>query len=124
MLHDVAKDFPDVSFVLPHFGAGYPTELLHLCWTSANVFVDTSGSNQWIRWMAYKLTLEDLFRKFYETIGPERIIFATDSSWFPRMYAYSYLEEQHRIMRFLRFSRKEIKMILSGNARKLLKLDL
>ncbi|MDR7471842.1 MAG: amidohydrolase family protein [Armatimonadota bacterium] len=27
-LHDVAKGFPTVPFVIPHFGCGYPTELL------------------------------------------------------------------------------------------------
>ena len=25
----------------------------------------------------------DLFRRFYETVGAERIIFGSDSSWFP-----------------------------------------
>ncbi len=122
-IHDAAKEFADVNFVIPHFGAGYPTELLHLCWTCPNVYVDSSGSNQWVRWMAYDLTLQDLFRKFYETIGPERLIFSTDSSWFPRTFAYSYLEEQQRIMRFLRFSEQDIEKILYGNAAKLLKFE-
>ena len=31
-LHEVAKSFPDVNFVIPHFGCGYVRELLHLCW--------------------------------------------------------------------------------------------
>ena len=122
-LHDVAKDFPEVSFVVSHLGAGYPTELLHLCWACPNVYVDTSGSNQWVRWMAYELSLQSLFKKFYETIGPERILFATDSSWFPRIFAYTYLEDEHRIMRFLRFSEEDIELILWKNARRLLKLD-
>ncbi len=122
VIHDVAKDFPQVNFVLPHFGAGYPTELLHLCWVCPNVYVDTSGSNQWTRWMAYDLTLEQLFKKFYQTIGAERIIFATDSSWLPRTFAYTYLEEQHRIMRFLGFGHEQIECILWKNAARLLKL--
>ena len=121
-LQDAAKAFPNVKFVLPHFGAGYPTELLHLCWVCPNVLVDTSGSNQWVRWMAYDLNLEQLFKKFYQTIGPERIIFATDSSWFPRTFAYSYLEEQHRIMRFLGWPQADIELILWKNTARLLKL--
>jgi len=122
-LHDAAKAFPGVNFIVPHFGAGYPTELLHLCWTCPNVYVDSSGSNQWVRWMAYPLTLQDLFRKFYETIGPERMLFATDSSWFPRTFTMTYLEEQHRIMRFLAFSEGDIEKILYGNAQRLLGLE-
>jgi len=73
--------------------------------------------------MAYELTLQDLFRKFYMTIGPDRILFGTDSSWFPRTFAYTYLEEQHRIMRFLNFSEEDIEKILFRNAARLLALD-
>jgi len=121
-LHDALKAFPKVNFIVPHFGAGYPTELLHLCWTCANVYVDSSGSNQWVRWMAYPLTLQDLFRKFYETVGPERMLFGTDSSWFPRTFAMSYLEEQNRILRFLRLPDGDIEKILYKNAERLLRL--
>ena len=119
-LHDVARDFPEVTFIVPHFSAGYPRELLHLCWACPNVCVDTSGSNQWIRWMPFDLTLQDLFSIFYRTIGPDRIIFATDSSWFPRGFAFTYLEEQHRIMRFLHFSEEDIEKVLFRNAGRLL----
>ncbi|MBN2552972.1 MAG: amidohydrolase family protein [Spirochaetales bacterium] len=122
-LHDAAKAFPRVNFIVPHFGAGYPTELLHLCWTCPNVYVDSSGSNQWVRWMAYPLTLQDLFRKFCETVGPDRLLFATDSSWFPRTFTMSYLEEQHRILRFLRLPDGDIEKILHGNAERLLGLE-
>jgi len=122
-IHDVAMNFPEVSFIVPHFSAGYPRDLLHLCWSCPNVCVDTSGSNQWVRWMPCDLNLMELFRKFYQTIGPDRIIFATDSSWFPRGFAYTYLEEQHRIMRFLHFSDDDIEKVLYRNALRLLKLS-
>ena len=80
MLEPVARDFPTVDFIIPHFGIQYVNELLFLCWSCPNVHVDTSGSNQWVRWMPYKLTLDDLFQRFYETIGPERILFGSDSA--------------------------------------------
>lgn len=121
-LHDAAKEFPDVPFVVPHFGAGYPTELLQLCWTCANVHVDSSGSNQWVRWLAYPLTLPELLRKFCETIGPERLLFASDSSWFPRGFATTYLEEQHRALRFLNLPEEALHKIFHGNAERLLGL--
>jgi predicted TIM-barrel fold metal-dependent hydrolase len=72
--------------------------------------------------MAYPLTLQDLFRKFYETVGPDRLLFGTDSSWFPRTFTMSYLEEQNRILRFLRFPDTDIEKFLHGNAERLLRL--
>src|SRR5690606_22709089 len=93
VLEPVARDFPTVDFIIPHFGIQHVTDLLFLCWSCPNVNVDSSGSNQWVRWMPYNLTLDDLFRKFYETIGPERILFGSDSSWFPRGFAIRRSEE-------------------------------
>lgn len=122
-LHDVAKGFPTVPFVIPHFGCGYPTELLHLCWACANVYVDTSGNNEWMRWMIPELTLEELFRRFRETVGAERIIFGTDSSHFPRGFVVRYVEEQLRACRAVGFTDTELAAVFSGNARQLLRLD-
>jgi len=121
-LHDVAKAFPTVPFIVPHFGCGYPTELLHLCWACENVYVDTSGNNEWMRWMVPALTLEELFRRFRETIGAERIIFGTDSSHFPRGFVVRYLEEQLRAARAVGFTEEEIQQVFRDNARRLLKL--
>lgn len=122
-LHDVAKGFPDVPFVIPHFGCGYPRELLHLCWACRNVYVDTSGNNEWARWMPYELTLKDLFRRFVETIGPERIIFGSDSEWFPRGFAVRYLEDQLRICYEIGLREEDIQQIFAENAARLLQLE-
>ncbi len=121
-LHTVAKGFPAVPFVVPHFGCGYPTELLHLCWACENVYVDTSGNNEWMRWMIPEITLEELFRRFRETVGPGRIIFGTDSAHFPRGFAVRYLEEQLRACRNVGFTEAEIGAVFGGNARRLLGL--
>ena len=118
-LYPVAARFPEIPFVVPHFGCGYWQELLQLCWSCPNVYVDTSGSNQWVRWMPYTLSLEDLFRKAYETIGPERIIFGTDSSWFPRGFSYRYLQDQLRVCYWLNMKREDIEAVFGGNARRL-----
>jgi len=45
IIHDVAKNFPEINFIIPHFGDGYVFETLNLCWACPNVFIDTSGSN-------------------------------------------------------------------------------
>lgn len=123
-LEPVARDFPTVNFVVPHFGIQFVKELLFLCWSCPNVHVDTSGSNQWVRWMPYDLTLEDLFRKFLATIGPERILFGTDSSWFPRGFAMPYLQEQMRICRFLGVKHNDLQLIFGSNAARLFRIDL
>lgn len=123
-LFEVARDFPEIPFIVPHFGAGYWQDLLALCWSLPNVYVDTSGSNQWIRWMPYPLTLEDLFRKAFETIGPERVLFGTDSAAFPRGFAQRYLDEQLRVCYSLGRSESEIAAVFGGNAARLLGVTL
>lgn len=122
-LFEVARDFPEIPFVIPHFGAGYWQDLLALCWSLPNIHVDTSGSNQWMRWMPYRLTLEDLFAKAYETIGPERVLFGSDSSYFPRGFSQRYLQDQLRVCYTLNFPAEDIRKIFGGNAARLLKLD-
>ena len=121
-LHDVARDFASVQFVIPHLGCGYVRELLHLMWSCPNVHVDTSGSNQWIRWMPEEITVKSLLRKYLETVGHERIIFGSDSSWFPRGFSVRYFEDQVRDLRELNASNDQMEAIFNGNARKLLKL--
>jgi hypothetical protein len=122
-LHNVAKAFPDVNFVVPHFGCTYIFDTLQLCWACRNVYVDTSGSNQWIRWMPEEWTVKRLYRKYLETIGPDRIIFGTDSSWFPRGFAERYLQDQIRDLVYLGVAHGTMQKILAGNAARLLKLE-
>lgn len=118
----VAANYPDIPIVVPHFGCGYMRELLHLCWSCPNVYVDTSGSNQWMRWEPYPMDIEIAFRKFYETIGPQRIIFGTDSMWFPRGFVYRYLQDQMRAVRTLNLHEQDIEEIFHNNAARLLQL--
>ena len=123
-IFQVAREFPDLPIIIPHFGAGYFKELLHLCWSCPNVYVDTSGSNQWVRWMPYPLDLETLFRKTFELIGPERIIFGTDSNGFPRGFSYRYLQDQVRVCREINMREDDMENIFGNNARRLLNLEM
>jgi len=122
-IHDAAKRFPRLSFIVPHFGTGYVFELLNLCWACPNVYVDTSGSNQWVRWMPYDVTLESLFRKFRETVGASRIVFGTDSSWFPRGFTHQYLDVQVRAMSDVGYSEDEKDQVLYRNIAELVRFD-
>jgi len=120
IIHDVARAFPKVRFIIPHFGCGYVFETLQLGWACPNVSIDTSGSNQWMRWMPYDLDLIKLFTKYYNTFGYERIIFGTDSSWFPRGFTKAYLDEQIRAMVYSGFHENEIDAVLYGNINRLI----
>ncbi len=121
---EVARAFPTVPFVVPHFGCGYPRELLHLMWACGNVYADTSGSNEWMRWMPYPLDLEGLFRRFLESAGPARVIFGSDSSWFPRGFSARYLEEQMRVCLRLGLPEGDLRAVFAGNAARLLGLPM
>lgn len=122
-LFEVARDFPEIPFVIPHFGVNHWAEVLGLCWSLPNIYIDTSGSNQWMKWMPYPLTLEDLFRKAYETIGAERILFGTDSSYFPRGFSARYLQDQLRACYSLNFKDEDIRNVFGNNAARLLGLE-
>lgn len=122
VLYPVARAYPTIPFIIPHFGSGYWRDLLHLCWTCPNVSLDTSGSNEWIRWEPQPLHLSDLFRRAYETVGPDRIIFGSDSSWFGRGFAYRYLQDQVRTCLEIGMKDGDLEAIFGGNAARLLRL--
>ncbi|HJO95101.1 MAG TPA: amidohydrolase family protein [Victivallales bacterium] len=122
ILHDIARAFPEVPFIVPHFGCGQTKDLLQVAWVCPNIYIDTSGSNQWVNWMPYKLTVKDLFKKFYETVGPQRILFGTDSMWFPRGFVRRYYEDQLRDCVEIGMTDDEIKMIFNTNIRNLLNI--
>ena len=122
ILHPVAKAFPEVPFVVPHFGCGYPAELLQLAWACRNVHVDTSGNNEWVRWMPYPLSVGDLFAKFLDTVGPERVLFGSDSAHFPRGLVRAYYDSQVDIVGGLGLSASERHLVFAGNAARLLRL--
>jgi len=119
-LHPVLKDFPDVSFVVAHFGAGYFREVLFLAYHVNNLYVDTSGRNLWVRYLPYPLTLEQAFRKSLDVLGARRILYGSDSRMLSRGYRKEVLQEQLRILRYLELDREEISLIMGGNARRLL----
>jgi len=90
----LAAAFPSVPFIVPHFGAGLLREALMAADACPNIYLDTSSSNRWIRFTP-GLTLPDVFRAALAVVGPGRILFGTDSSYFPRGWQRGVYEEQH-----------------------------
>jgi hypothetical protein len=115
-----ALHYPAVNWIVPHFGAGFFRETLMVAAQYHNVHIDTSSSNNWVTWTPHPLTVADLFRRTLDTIGCERLIFGTDSSFFPRGYRTNILNDQLAICHDLDLSPEEIDSIFGGNIRRIL----
>jgi predicted TIM-barrel fold metal-dependent hydrolase len=98
----VAQDFPELNFMIAHFGAGFFREMLMLMYQVPNVLMDTSGSNSWMKYLPYDLTLKKVFEKTLSTGGTNRVVFGTDSSFFPRGFRINLLEDQYNAVQALR----------------------
>lgn len=82
-VNQLASKWPALPFIVPHFGAGLFHEALLVADLCPNVYLDTSSSNRWLRYHP-GLTLEQVFAAALDVAGPERLLFGTDSSFFPR----------------------------------------
>ncbi|MDO8678815.1 MAG: amidohydrolase family protein [Acidobacteriota bacterium] len=92
-LHALALKYSTVPLIVPHFGAGMLREALMLADLCPNVYLDTSSSNSWIKYTP-GLTLEAVFSSALAVAGPDRLLFGTDSSFFPRGWNREVYEKQ------------------------------
>ena len=97
-LHAVALRYPELRFIVPHFGAGYFREALMLCDLCPNVYLDTSSSNSWMRYEEAHLDLRTVFRRALDVAGPKRLLFGTDSSFFPRGWNQAVFDAQTKAL--------------------------
>jgi len=117
----VAREFPGVNFILAHLGGGYVREVLFLFYQTDNVYVDTSSSNIWYKYLPYPdISLKNVFKKYLEVGAIERIIFGTDSGSFPRGFRNNLLQDQLDILRALGASPEDIQKIMRDTFAKLL----
>jgi len=113
-LHAIALRYPKTKFIVPHFGAGYFREALMLCDLCANVYLDTSSSNAWMKYE--DLDLETVFRRALNVCGPERLLFGSDSSFFPRGWNKSIYETQHNVLKLeIGLNQVHLERIFGGN---------
>lgn len=89
----LANAFPAVSFIVPHFGAGQLQDALAAAAASPNLHLDTSSSNSWIRHTP-GLTLAGVFSAAIAAAGASKLLFGTDSSFFPRGWQKGVYEQQ------------------------------
>jgi uncharacterized protein len=112
-LHPVALHFPKIRFVVPHFGAGLLRETLMLADLCPNVFLDTSSTNHW---MSYEgLDLRTVYRRALDVVGAERLLFGSDSSFFPRGWNEEIFRQQTTALYELGIEREQAARILHTN---------
>jgi hypothetical protein len=110
----MAAGFPQVPVIIPHFGAGMFREALMAADQCGNIYLDTSSSNSWVKYHP-GLTLEAVFRQALAIAGPQRLIFGTDSSFFPRGWQKVHYDAQQAAMRAVGVSDEDKALILGGN---------
>ena len=110
----LALAFPRVPFIIPHFGAGLLREALMAADVCPNVHLDTSSSNSWIRYHP-GLTLEAVFRAALAVTGPSRLLFGTDSSFFPRGWQRAVYEQQETALQRLGVTQSDQALLFGGN---------
>ena len=109
----VARKHPRVPIVVPHFGAGFFREALMLADLCPNVYLDTSSSNAWMRFEG--LSLEAVFQRALAVVGPKRLLFGTDSSFFPRGWNRAVFEAQKNALLSLGVGSDDARQIFSEN---------
>jgi predicted TIM-barrel fold metal-dependent hydrolase len=110
----VASRFPAVPVIVPHFGAGMLREALMAVEQCATIHLDTSSSNGWMKYYP-GLTLDQVFRQALAVAGPDRILFGTDSSFFPRGWQHPIYAAQDAALRAIGAAEEDRQKIFSGN---------
>lgn len=113
-LHGIAAAYPTVPVIVPHFGAGLFREALMVADLCANVCLDTSSSNGWIKYHP-GLTLSSVFRQALSVMGVDRLLFGSDSSFFPRGWVKDVYEQQATALNEIGASPEVREKIFHGN---------
>jgi predicted TIM-barrel fold metal-dependent hydrolase len=117
-LATIASQFPGVPVIVPHFGAGFLREALMAAEQCPTIHLDTSSSNSWMKYYP-GLTLEAVFRQALESAGADRLVFGTDSSFFPRGWNRGIYDAQVAALTAVRASNDMRTKIFSTNFERL-----
>ena len=120
-LHSVALGYPELPMIIPHFGAGLLREALMVADLCPNIYLDTSSSNSWIKYHP-ALNLEEVFRQALEVVGADRLLFGTDSSFFPRGWQRKVWEDQDAVLETIGVDHPTKEKFFSGTFNRLFPL--
>jgi len=119
-VHALALAHPELPFVVPHFGAGYFREALMVADLCPNVYLDTSSSNNWRKYLEHPMSMAQVFTRALAVCGPERLLFGTDSSFFPRGWNSAVFDEQVQALATAGVTAEAARAIFGGNLDRLL----
>jgi predicted TIM-barrel fold metal-dependent hydrolase len=121
-IYRLAAEFPKTKFIIPHFGAGMFRETMMLADLCPNVYVDTSSANKWMRYEAAPIDLTAVFKRALEVVGSDRLLFGTDSSFFPRGWVASVFDAQIEALSRIGAGEEQARAIFGGSLKRLLNL--
>lgn len=121
-LSPIARDFKKINFLMAHFATGYLKELLFLMYHVDNVYAESSSSNAWMKYLPYDITLQQVFQRIIDIKGADKIVFGTDSSFFPRGWRSTIYERQLAVCNDLNLSQEQIDKIFWSNVSKLMNI--
>jgi uncharacterized protein len=116
----VAKRYPSIRFIIPHFGGGRLEETLEVGKECPNVSVDSAGSNSWMADHPAKPDLRTVFQKTLAAFGAGRVLFGSASGMFPRGYRYDIVDNQTKLVQEMRLPLADAKKIFYDNAASLI----
>jgi predicted TIM-barrel fold metal-dependent hydrolase len=120
-LQKPAAQFPRARFIVPHLGSGFFRELLMLADTSPNVYADTSGVAGWAKYLDGAPTPAHVLLQALHVMGAGRLLFGSDSTFFPRGWRGDMFEQQLRIFEEAKLTPQDAAKILSGNLLEMLR---
>ncbi len=101
-LHGLALKYLSLPFIIPHFGSGYFREALMLASSATYVYLDTAYPGAGVGRAA-------------QVVGAERLLFGTDSSFFPRGWNGAIFDQQMEVVKSLELPESAIECIVRRN---------
>jgi len=119
-----SRDFPEVNFVIAHFGAGFSREAPPVAIPSRQHIHGQQREQHTDEIPALRLGLKKVFKKAIEAAGSRKILFGTDSTFFPRGFRVNILEAQYQAYTQLEkeglITEKDIHNIFHDNIKRLI----
>ncbi|MDA1143057.1 MAG: amidohydrolase family protein [Planctomycetota bacterium] len=114
---------PNANFVFPHMGSGYFRELLMLADMVPNIYTDTSGMGGWGKYLDGNPAPHQVLKHAVEVMGAERILFGSDSSFFPRGWRVDTFVAQVDVFQEAGLNDEQVAQILGRNLERMIRVE-